>query len=124
MKQANLRLICFLLLAPALWRPTAAAKTPEIQTSPPKGYSIPIIDLSQETHRQITVDRESDQYLGHPTTVLLEDGKTMICVYPKGHGRGAIVMKRSTDAGMTWSKRLNTGQLGHVKRGANYPQGH
>jgi hypothetical protein len=30
----------------------------------------------------------------------------MICVYPKGHGRGAIVMKRSDDAGLTWSDRL------------------
>ena len=37
---------------------------------------------------QVVVDREAGQYLGHPTTVLLEDGKTMIIVYPKGHGRG------------------------------------
>ena len=72
----------------------------------PRGYSIPIIDLSAEKHRQVIVDREKGQYLGHPTTVLLEDNKTMIVVYPKGHGRGAIVMKRSTDAGFTWSDRL------------------
>lgn len=72
----------------------------------PRGYSIPIIDLAGETHRQVVVDREPGQYLGHPTTVLLEDGKTMICVYPKGHGRGAIVMKRSADGGLTWSDRL------------------
>jgi len=38
--------------------------------------------------------------------VLLEDGKTIITVYPKGHGRGAIVMKRSDDGGRTWSERL------------------
>ena len=74
----------------------------------PKGYTIPLIDLALETQRQVIVDREPGQYLGHPTTVLLEDGKTMICVYPKGHGRGAIVMKRSTDAGLTWSERLPT----------------
>jgi hypothetical protein len=30
----------------------------------------------------------------------------MIAVYPKGHGRGAIVMKRSEDGGLTWSERL------------------
>ena len=30
----------------------------------------------------------------------------MIAVYPKGHGRGAIVMKRSADGGLTWSERL------------------
>lgn len=74
----------------------------------PKGYTIPLIDLALETERQVIVDREQGQYLGHPTTVLLEDTKTMICVYPKGHGRGAIVMKRSADAGLTWSERLPT----------------
>jgi hypothetical protein len=70
------------------------------------GYTIPIIDLSRQTGRQVVVDREAGQYLGHPTTVLLEDGKTIITVYPKGHGRGAIVMKRSEDGGLTWSDRL------------------
>jgi len=74
----------------------------------PKGYTIPTIDLAHETHRQVVVDREKGQYLGHPTTVLLEDNRTMIVVYPKGHGRGAVVMKRSTDAGLTWSGRLPT----------------
>ncbi len=72
----------------------------------PRGYSIPCIDLAGEKVRQIVVDREEGQYLGHPSTVLLEDGKTILCVYPKGHGRGAIVYKRSTDGGLTWSERL------------------
>ena len=78
------------------------------QSTMPPGYTIPLIDLADQTHRQVVVDREAGQYLGHPTTVLLEDNKTMIAVYPKGHGRGAIVMKRSTDAGLTWSDRLPT----------------
>lgn len=68
--------------------------------------SLRSIDLSGETDRQTVVDREAGQYLGHPTTVLLEDGKTIIAVYPKGHGRGAIVMNRSMDGGQTWSGRL------------------
>jgi hypothetical protein len=72
----------------------------------PKGYSIPLIDLAGEIDRQVIVDKEPGQYLGHPTTVLLDDNKTIIAVYPKGHGRGAIVMKKSTDGGLTWSKRL------------------
>jgi len=72
----------------------------------PKGYTVPVIDLAHEKHRQVVIDREPGQYLGHPTTVLLEDNKTMIIVYPKGHGRGAIVMKRSSDGGLTWSERL------------------
>jgi hypothetical protein len=71
-----------------------------------KGYSIPLLDLSHERHRQVNVDREPGQYLGHPTTVLLENGRTMLCVYPKGHGKGPIVMKRSRDGGLTWSGRL------------------
>jgi hypothetical protein len=78
----------------------------EAADSPPRGYTIPLIDLATETNRQVIVDREPGQYLGHPTTVLLEDGKTILCVYPKGHGRGAIVFKRSTDGGRTWSERL------------------
>lgn len=67
---------------------------------------IPIIDLDGETFRQVVVDREDGQYLGHPTTVLLEDSSTILTVYPKGHGRGAIVYKKSTDGGKTWSNRL------------------
>ncbi|GAB5440229.1 MAG: sialidase family protein [Fuerstiella sp.] len=66
------------------------------------------IDLNDQLYRQVVVDHEHGQYLGHPTTCLLEDGKTILCVYPKGHGRGAIVYKRSDDGGRTWSDRLPT----------------
>jgi hypothetical protein len=79
---------------------------PALAADPPRGYSIPLIDLSEEKPRQVVVDREPGQYLGHPTTVLLEDRRTMLVVYPKGHGRGAIVMKRSVDGGLRWSERL------------------
>jgi hypothetical protein len=84
--------------------PAASRQAP----APPRGYSIPVIDLAADTARQTVVDREPGQYLGHPTTVLLEDGRTMIVVYPKGHGRGPIVMKRSADGGRSWSARLPT----------------
>ena len=69
---------------------------------------ITYLDLAGEKNRQVIVDREKGQYLGHPTTALLDDGKTVLCVYPKGHGRGAILYKRSTDGGRTWSERLPT----------------
>lgn len=65
-----------------------------------------LIDLDERTDLQVIVDREPGQYLGHPTTLLLEDGKTILCVYPKGHGKGGIVYKRSDDGGLTWSDRL------------------
>lgn len=66
------------------------------------------IDLNDQVYRQVVVDHEAGQYLGHPTTCLLEDGKTILCVYPQGHGRGTIVYKRSLDGGGTWSERLPT----------------
>ena len=88
----------------------------DVVLAPPKnlktklapGYTIPIVDISGEKERQVIVDQEKGQYLGHPTTLLLEDNKTMLIVYPKGHGRGPIVYKRSTDTGLTWSDRLTT----------------
>lgn len=66
------------------------------------------IDWADETHRQVVVDREPGQYLGHPTTVLLSDERSILTVYPKGHGAGPIVMKRSDDGGLTWGERLPT----------------
>ncbi len=69
---------------------------------------ITYLDLAGEKHRQVIVDREKGQYLGHPTTALLDDGKTVLCVYPKGHGKGSIIYKRSTDGGKTWGERLPT----------------
>ena len=54
------------------------------------------------------VDREQGQYLGHPSTLLLPDNKTILIAYPEGHGRGAIVYKKSFDGGLTWTDRLET----------------
>lgn len=98
-----------LAVVSALETPLRPLTRAEGQETPmPRGYSIPLIDLAGETHRQVVVDREEGQYLGHPTTALLDDGKTILCVYPKGHGRGAIVYKKSRDGGRTWSDRLLT----------------
>ena len=75
--------------------------------SMPPGYTIPIVDMDQP-HRQVIVDKEEGQYLGHVTTCLMEDKQTILAVYPKGHGSGAIVYKRSYDGGLTWTDRLPT----------------
>ena len=40
-----------------------------------KGYTIPIVDISNETERQYLVDREEGLYIGHPTTVLMDDNE-------------------------------------------------
>ena len=95
-----------LSIVSCLLHPLLSITQEAMSEAPARGYSIQTIDLNDHEHRQVVVDRESGQYLGHPTTVLLEDDETMICVYPKGHGRGPIVMKTSKDAGLTWSDRL------------------
>jgi endonuclease/exonuclease/phosphatase family metal-dependent hydrolase len=74
----------------------------------PRGIVVPWMDLASDPVHRVVVDKEKGQYLGHPTTVLLEDGRTILAVYPKGHGKGAIVLKRSLDGGRTWSERLPT----------------
>lgn len=44
-------------------------------------------------------------YLGQPDMVMLNDNKTLITVFPVGHGKGKIVMKISYDAGETWEEK-------------------
>jgi BNR repeat protein len=102
----NRSIIAFCLIILLSFSLFAKDEKPGGPSGPEKSYTIPTLDLADQKERQVIVDREPGQYLGHPTTVLLEDHKTMITVYPKGHGRGAIVMKRSTDGGLTWSRRL------------------
>jgi len=70
------------------------------------GYSIPQRDIAQETAFQVVVDRDPQQYFGHPTTALLEDGRTLFVVYPSQHAAGRLFLKRSTDGGRTWSEHL------------------
>ena len=86
----------FSLVACAFWLLPASA-----QEAPLPGYTIPLVDLAGETHRQTLVDREAGQYLGHPTTVLLEDDSTMLAVYPKrprqGRYRDEKEHRRRTD---------------------------
>ena len=72
----------------------------------PTSYSIPTLDMAFETWRQVMVESIPGQYLGHPTTVLMPDGKTIFVTYPLGHGGPSAVLKKSTDGGLTWSERL------------------
>jgi hypothetical protein len=95
----------FVAVSPVLAVP--GARLPGQYLSPPDtAVLFPFVDLAGDTAGKVVVDREEGQYLGHPSTVLLEDGRTILCVYPKGHGKGALVLKRSVDGGLTWSERL------------------
>jgi len=70
---------------------------------------LPFVDLSADTARQVIVAQGTAEiYQGHPTTLLLPDGKTIFAVWTLGHGGGCGPMKRSDDGGRTWSELLPT----------------
>ena len=71
---------------PLRWAPMAAVLCwgvlpgPDPLLAQAGPFTIPTVDISAQEGRQVVVDREPGQYLGHPTTVLLEDGKTILTV--------------------------------------------
>ena len=69
--------------------------------------ALPTVDLSEDVARQVVVAQGTETvYQGHPTTLLLPDGRTMLCVWTLGHGGPCGPMKRSTDGGRTWGDLL------------------
>lgn len=74
-----------------------------------RAAALPTVDLSADTSRQVVIAAGTAAvYQGHPTTVLLPDGKTIYCVWTLGHGGTCGPMKRSDDGGRTWSALLPT----------------
>jgi hypothetical protein len=77
--------------------------------APARAAAIPTVDLSDDTARQVVVAQGTETiYQGHPTTLLMPDGKTIFCVWTLGHGGSCGPMKRSDDGGRTWSELLPT----------------
>ncbi len=77
-------------------------------------YKIPLVDLSVKPENtpdelgylfEYSVIDDSAAYLGHPDSVLLNNGD-ILTFYPKGHGKGAILSKISDDGGVTYSKTI------------------
>ena len=73
-----------------------------------QAFTIPIIDISQDEGRQVIIEKTPGQYLGQVDTVLFPDDRTVIAAYPLDHGGPGTILKRSGDAGLTWSERLPT----------------
>lgn len=66
---------------------------------------LPVVDLSGDRTRQVVVAAGTETtYQGHPTTVLLPDGRTIFCVWCVNHGGAAGPMAHSDDGGLTWTR--------------------
>lgn len=77
-------------------------------------YKIPQVDLSvkpQNTPEELeylfenTIVDDSAGYLGHPDSVLLNNGD-ILTFYPKGHGKGAVLSKISDNGGVSYDKEI------------------
>lgn len=65
-------------------------------------YKLPDTYLSDVAKGPQTGERH---YLGQPDMIMLNDNKTLITVYPTGHGIGSVEMKISRDAGESWEEK-------------------
>lgn len=77
-------------------------------------YKIPQVDLSVKPHNtpeeldylfENTIVDNSAGYLGHPDSVLLNNGD-ILTFYPKGHGKGAVLSKISDNGGVSYDKEI------------------
>ena len=77
-------------------------------------YTIPELDLSVKPDNidskydylyELTTVDDSENYMAHPDSVLLKNGN-ILTMYPKGHGKGAVQNRISTDNGKTWSESI------------------
>lgn len=69
------------------------------------GPDLPLVDLSGDTERHVVIAAGTPEvYQGHPTTLLMPDGKTLFAVWCINHGGAAGPMAKSTDGGRTWTR--------------------
>lgn len=67
--------------------------------------NIGFVDISGEKERQVVIAQGSETvYQGHPTTLLMPDGKTIFCVWTINHGGPCGPMAKSEDGGKTWKR--------------------
>jgi len=86
---------------------TADSTPPTLTPTLSKIQTLPTIDISGETGRQVIIARGTkDVYQGHPHTLLMPDKKTIFAVWTYGHGGFCGPLKKSADGGRTWSELL------------------
>ncbi|MDO8542449.1 MAG: sialidase family protein [Opitutaceae bacterium] len=106
MTQTVRRIVTLAVLCPSL----AFAADPAdavAKGARPKLIFPPTVDLSGDPARQVVIAAGTPTiYQGHPTTVLLPDGRTIFCVWTINHGGPLGPMKRSDDGGRTWGDLL------------------
>lgn len=75
--------------------------------------TIPSIDISAQTERQVIIARGTEmEWQGHPHTLLMPDNRTIFCAWQgrrdgtRKHGGPMGYLKRSDDGGLTWSDYL------------------
>jgi len=72
---------------------------------PQEAPRLPTVDISGETNRHVVIAAGTESvYQGHPTTLLMPNGKTMFAVWCIEHGGFAGPMARSDDGGLTWRR--------------------
>ena len=65
--------------------------------------NMPWVDLSSDANRQTIIAQGTPQlYNGHPTTVMMDDNKTIYCTWSYDHGGKVGFLSVSKDAGQTW----------------------
>lgn len=86
-------------------------------------YTIPMVDLSVEPQNtpeelqylyKYTIVDDNAGYLGHPDSVLLNNGD-ILTLYPKGHGKGAVLSKISDNGGISYDKEIENQPLSWEK---------
>jgi len=104
---ADLRLYDALLTPGAI--ATLAKRSPDgtapVEAKPVYRDELPIADISGWKRRQTVIAAGTTNiYQGHPTTVLMPDGRTLFAVWTLEHGGACGPAARSEDGGRTWTR--------------------
>lgn len=101
-------MLCAQLLAA---EPQAVAKPPKSATTTATvaATQLSVVDISQETKRQVVIAQGTSKvYQGHPTTLLMPNGGELCCLMRENTHKGRSLMMFSRDEGQTWTKPVDT----------------